>query len=204
MWWLNGVAEKSNNAIRQIDDYDTIDDAMKRLIVLMLVLIGLLDCLAAQASATEDADVVVIVDTSTSMKEPGMDPDRSSLLVSKLLADIVPGNLAVVRLLGIGPDSGLLPSRPTGEFGPCPETPQEKCGKVERATDWDADARKNKFGVLTRPHRADLGYKKSLESHLDQRLWCTATNPWHSWRCITRSDCFGWTTYAQLLFTQSD
>ena len=170
MWWLNGVAEKPNNAIRQIDDHDTIDDAMKRLIVLMLVLIGLLDCLAAQASATEDADVVVIVDTSTSMKEPGMDPDRASLLVSKLLADIVPGNLAVVRLLGIGPDSGLLPSRPTGEFGPCPETPQEKCGKVERATDWDADARKNKFGVLTRPHRADLGYKKSLESHLDQRI----------------------------------
>ena len=49
--------------------------------------------MAMQASA----DVVVLVDTSTSMVQPGMDPERTSLLVTKLFADIVPGNLAVGR-----------------------------------------------------------------------------------------------------------
>ncbi len=145
-------------------------DAMKYLIVLMLVLIGFVDGFAKQTSASENADVVVIVDTSTSMKEPGMDPERASLLVSKLLADIVPGHLAVVRLLGVNPDSHLLPSRPTGEFGQCPENPQEKCGRVERASDWEAEARQHKFGALPRTRRADPDFKKSLESHLDQRI----------------------------------
>jgi len=124
----------------------------------------------ALAAETASADVVVIVDTSTSMREPGMDPERASLLVTKLLADIAPGELAVVRLLGILPDSNLLPHRPTNQTGACPENPQQECVRVERASDWEADARANRYGALIRPRRGDAGFKKKLESHLEQRI----------------------------------
>jgi len=139
---------------------------VKAWLTLMLLLAGL----AGGAAARADADVVVIVDTSISMRDPGMDPERASLLVAKLLADIVPGDLAVVRLLGIASDSKLLPSHASGEFGPCPENPLEKCGIVARDSDWEAQARQHKFGVLSRPRRADPDYKKSLDSHLQQRI----------------------------------
>ena len=46
-------------------------------------------------------DVVVIVDTSTSMHDPGMDPERASLLVTKLLADIVPGDFGGGAFVGL-------------------------------------------------------------------------------------------------------
>ncbi len=122
------------------------------------------------ASENALADVVVVVDTSTSMSEPGMDPERASLLVTKLLADIVPGELAVIRLLGVGTDSKVLPSRDTGKFGKCPENPNQPCRIVERASDWEADARTKKLGALVRPGRADSDYKKRLEQHLEQRI----------------------------------
>jgi len=115
------------------------------------------------------ADVVVIVDTSTSMHDTGMDPQRASLLVAKLLADIVPGDLAVVRLLDLGNDANLVPSRRTGQSMPCSEDPTQICERVEPTSDWQADARSKKFGVLARPSRGDAGYKLALEQHLAQR-----------------------------------
>ncbi len=123
--------------------------------------------LVAQGSA--EADVVVVVDTSTSMQQEGMDPERSSLLVTKLLADISPGSLAVVRLLDLQADANLLPSRDTGTFVPCSEDPSRSCRHVEAASDWEADARRQTFGALLRPARGDGAYKKDLEAHLEQR-----------------------------------
>jgi len=122
----------------------------------------------AEAEELARADVVVVVDTSTSMRRPGMDPERSSLLVSKLLADIVPGELAVVRLLDLVDDADLLPSRETGETKPCAEDPSQRCGVVEPASDWAADARKKTLGALARPRRGDEEYKSRLEGHLRQ------------------------------------
>jgi hypothetical protein len=114
------------------------------------------------------ADVVVIVDTSTSMKEPGMDPERTSLLVAKLFSDIVPGDLAVARILDLQADQALLPNRATGKTQPCSEDPSKQCNMVEPATDWMADARRGRFGVLARPSRGDASYKQSLDAHLAQ------------------------------------
>lgn len=129
--------------------------------------------LPAAAAAPADADqavsdVVVIVDTSTSMKVPGMDPERTSLLVAKLFSDIVPGDLAVVRALDLVSDQALLPNRATGRTQPCDEDPSKQCNMVEPATDWMSDARRGRFGVLARPARGDASYKESLDSHLAQ------------------------------------
>src|SRR5882724_7842016 len=138
-----------------------------------LLLAALASCLAPLPAAGQDkaqADVVVIVDTSTSMRDPGMDPERASLLVTKLLSDIVPGDLAVVRVLDIVADRNLIPSRGTGQFMPCSEDPSRTCERVDAATNWQADARHRKFGVLARPARGDAGYKRQLETHLEQRI----------------------------------
>jgi hypothetical protein len=116
------------------------------------------------------ADVVVVVDTSTSMREPGMDPERSSLLVSRLLADISPGSLAVVRLLDLHGDADLLRTRSTGEQMPCSEDPSRQCERVDAANDWWAEARAKHFGALVRPARADGPYKQALAAHLEQRI----------------------------------
>ena len=139
---------------------------------LFWVLAGLAGIMVTVAQAAESAraDVAVIVDTSTSMKEPGMDPERASLLVAKLLADIVPGELAVIRLLDIADDKALLPSSPTGKTGPCTEDPRQTCSEMQPTSNWDADARAQRFGALVRPRRADADYKRQLEGHLEQRI----------------------------------
>jgi hypothetical protein len=125
---------------------------------------------AAAAPDQEAApDVVVIVDTSISMRERGMDPERSSLLVTKLLSDLVPGDLAVVRLLDLTDDKSLLPHRATGVQERCDEDPNAICTKVEAASDWAGDARRGKFGLLGRPSRGDAGFKQRLDAHLEQR-----------------------------------
>jgi len=134
----------------------------------VLVAIG---ALCGSAFAQDDratADVVVIVDTSLSMKERGMDPERTSLLVAKLFSDIVPGDLAVVRLLDLRADQNLLPNRPTGQTQPCPEDPGRQCQVVEQATDWMTEARKGRLGALVRPSRGDAAFKQSLDGHLAQ------------------------------------
>src|SRR5690349_3300258 len=124
--------------------------------------------LAKAQDGKATADVVVIVDTSLSMKEPGMDPERTSLLVAKLFSDIVPGDLAVVRLMDLVADKNLLPNRSTGRMEPCPESPTGMCEVVEQATDWMAEARKGRFGALLRPARGEASYKQSLDGHLAQ------------------------------------
>ena len=119
---------------------------------------------AFQAHAT--ADVVVIVDTSTSMKEPAMDPKGTSVLVAKLLSDIVPGDLAVVRLLDLRKDKNLLPSELTGRYIPCSEVPTNQCPEVRATNDWYSNTRRDKFGALIRPARGDPGFKEQLNTHL--------------------------------------
>lgn len=125
---------------------------------------------SAQPYQKAVSDAVVIVDTSTSMRQTGMDPERASLLVTKLLADIVPGDLAVVRLLDVSTDRNLLPSHETGESVQCQEDPTQQCRKVQPDTDWLAEARQKMFGALVRPARGDAGYKQALEQHLVQRV----------------------------------
>jgi hypothetical protein len=123
----------------------------------------------ADAQERAAADVVVVVDTSVSMRQPGMDPERTSLLVSKLFADLVPTRLAVIRLLDLVEDRDVLPSRETGQMEPCLEDPSQMCEMVEAASDWHEDAREKKLGALERPGRGDGAFKTSLESHLEQR-----------------------------------
>lgn len=139
-----------------------------RRVVAGLLLPFLAAALAAQEPVT--ADAVVIVDTSLSMRNPGMDPERTSLLVTKLLADLVPGELAAVRLLDLHDDGDLLPSRETGRSEPCPEDPSRMCGVVEPASDWYADARAQRLGSLVRPARGDRKFKTELEGHLEQTI----------------------------------
>ena len=139
-----------------------------RITVLLLVL--LVPALQAQDEQQAVADVVVIVDTSTSMREAGMDPERTSLLVAKLLTDIVPGELAVVRLLDMVADKTLIPSQPTGETRPCAEDPNRDCQVMEPSADWNAEARANRLGAKIRPSRADLQFKSDLDRHLEQRI----------------------------------
>jgi hypothetical protein len=98
-----------------------------------------------------------------------MDPERSSLLVTKLLADIVPGDLAVIRLLDVSADQDVLPSRRTGKTMPCSEDPAKTCNQVVATSDWEAAARSQKLGALVRLARGDAEYKRQLERHLEQR-----------------------------------
>jgi len=127
---------------------------------------ALLAAPALQAAEPARAEVVVVVDTSTSMSQPGMDRERTSMLVAKLLADIVPGELSVVRLLDLSKDSAWVPSINTGVTVPCTEDPSRTCHKVQPVGDWDALVRSNKYGALDRPARGDAGYKQQLNQHL--------------------------------------
>jgi len=166
-----GRAQPRPNGTR-VESTDTMKQPSRILLALLAVcgLAALAPGVSAQNQGHAVADVVVLVDTSTSMREPGMDPERSSLLVTKLLADIVPGDLAVVRLLDIVADRDLIPSRPTGQTMPCSEDPTRDCERVDAATDWDGEARSKKFGSLARPSRGDAGYKQTLAQHLEQRV----------------------------------
>lgn len=143
--------------------------SLRPLLLLGLVLGGVCVPLTADEHRAI-AHVVVIVDTSTSMREPGMDPQRASLLVTKLLADIVPGELAVIRLLDLYQDRALLPRRETEITEPCAEDPTKQCRIVEPASDWEADARSKRLGALIRPGRGDPGFKEQIEQHLEQRI----------------------------------
>ncbi len=141
----------------------------KVLLTILFFILGF--CMIAKAeNNTQKADVVVIVDTSTSMKQPGMDPERTSLLVTKLLSDIVPGNLAVVRLLDLVHDKDVLPRHETNEMEACEENPSNQCKVVKPASDWIKDARTKQLGVFSRPFRGDENYKKKLKRHLEQRI----------------------------------
>jgi hypothetical protein len=140
---------------------------------LTLSLLLVLTC-GAYGYDAQTPDVVLIVDTSTSMTEPGMDPERTSLLVSKLFADILPGNLAVVRLLDLEADKAELPGIRTikarcdgsegegGGVGAAGAT----CVSVEPSGDWDALARTGMLGALRRERPGDQAFKDRLTTHL--------------------------------------
>lgn len=136
--------------------------------LVLLLLSCVLDAHAAPSPAR--ADVVVLVDTSTSMTQAGMDPERTSLLVAKLLADIVPGDLATIRSLDLAEDRAWLPSRDTGKTTPCNEDPSKTCNLTEPIGDWEGDVRKNTYGALARGARGDPAFKRALEKHLEQRV----------------------------------
>jgi hypothetical protein len=138
---------------------------------LMATLVGLILAvwaMTAPARAGGEPDVVVIVDTSITMKKAGMDQERASLLLTKLLSDISPGRLAVIRLLDIKKDAALLPSKATGIREPCDEDPSRMCDVVEMDGDWGKKAREERLGVEERGQRGDPAFKKLLETHLAQ------------------------------------
>jgi hypothetical protein len=141
---------------------------MNRGVICAAIAIPLWVCLPLRAADPAVADVVVIVDTSTSMSSPGMDPQRTSLLVAKLFADIVPGDLAVIRLLDLSKDIRWLPSKNTGKKVPCSEDPSRTCEHIEPIGDWYADVHAHRYGALIRPARGDSGFKQQLDSHLAQ------------------------------------
>ena len=115
------------------------------------------------------ADVVLVVDNSLSIKQPGFDPERTSLLVTRLFSDIVPGGLAVIRVLDLKRDAELLPSKRSGKQTPCQDS-GATCEQVTQATDWVQAVRSNplRAGLLPRPSRGDAHYKDDLERHLQQ------------------------------------
>lgn len=134
-------------------------------------IVGLILAALAMTVPAQDAgdpDVVVIVDTSITMKNPGMDPERASLLLTKLLSDISPGRLAVIRLLDVNTDAALLPRKATGRREPCNEDRTQMCEVVEMQGDWGKKAREELFGVKERGLRGDTAFKKLLETHLEQ------------------------------------
>ncbi|MBK9369313.1 MAG: hypothetical protein IPN01_23950 [Deltaproteobacteria bacterium] len=123
-----------------------------------------------------EADVVVIVDTSRSMAEAGMDPKRASLLVTRLFADIVPGNLAVVRLLDLSHDKAALPSKPTGKQMPCAEgggmcelVDEPEPGAWTRSIREAGDSELERYGILRRADSNSISaFKERLDLHLAQ------------------------------------
>lgn len=140
----------------------------RTLLLALVVVWSLLAGIPLYAQNSIKADVVVVVDTSTSMQQPDMDPHRAALLVTKLFADIVPGNFAVVRLLDVGRDQNLIPSRDTGQMEKCSEDPSKQCHRVEPTNDWYQNARAGRFGALIRPALGDSGFKARLDQHLAQ------------------------------------
>lgn len=133
-----------------------------------LTLLGTPAQSVAIAEPEGEPDLVVIVDTSTTMRNPGMDRKRASLLLTKLLADLVPGRLAAIRLLDLHADAALLPSKETGLREPCAEDPSELCTVVAADGDWGEKARQGLFGVKERGQRGDPAFKRLLDSHLAQ------------------------------------
>jgi len=128
---------------------------------------------AAQEPAKAQADVVVIVDNSVSISYPGFDPERTSLLVARLFSDIVPGGLAVIRVLDLGRDAAILPSKRTGEMTTCEDG--QPCPVVEETSSWVQSVRSQavgsqpeKAGLMPRPVRGDARYKEKLEQLLRQ------------------------------------
>ncbi|MCG8460907.1 MAG: hypothetical protein MI919_31875, partial [Holophagales bacterium] len=64
----------------------------------------------------------------------------------------------------------VLPSASTGQKVPCAEDPTRMCDVVARSSDWEADARTERLGVLARPKRADQRFAEELSEHLAQRI----------------------------------
>lgn len=118
------------------------------------------------ATTEDQADVVVMIDTSQSMTNAGMDPERASVLVAKLFSDVVPSSLSIVRLFDLEKDKHLIETKKTGQMSPCPERPSTMCETLEIVSDLQKTAYEKKIGVMSRPRPRDLKFKKQLEVEL--------------------------------------
>lgn len=119
---------------------------------------------AARAQQSFDADVIVLDDTSGSMRFN--DPQNAIVLVTRLFTDISPGKLAAVRLFDIGRDQGVVHATTTGQSTPCPDDPSRTC----QVMNMDPDARDKVVGrhllISNRNGRGDAAFKTSLEGLL--------------------------------------
>jgi hypothetical protein len=125
-----------------------------------------LTALAAAHGQDAEADLVLVVDTSTSMAGPQMDPTHRSLLVARLFNDIVPGRLAVVRLLDLIDDKALISTIETNRTMECHERKGETCKVVDFAPGALDDIERLARGALVRQQRASPDFRRELESHL--------------------------------------
>jgi hypothetical protein len=119
--------------------------------------------LASPAAAQQhEADVVLVMDTSISL--PKQDPDERSVLVARLMADLVAGRFAVVRLR----DIKELPTRPIpGPKVPCgSDLPGQECNLVEILPEAITEARQKRPGMLSREQLGMGPFKRRLDAHL--------------------------------------
>jgi hypothetical protein len=98
-----------------------------------------------------------------------MDPERASMLVAKLLEDVVPGKLAVIRLLDLVADANLIPTKSTGQTGPCSEDPSKTCNLQEFTEDHFPRVRRDKVAALIQDAKGSASFKESLNGHLEQK-----------------------------------
>ena len=121
---------------------------------------------APATASTKNVQTIIMVDTSRSMATPGMDGNRSSLLVSKLFTDILPGRLTVIPIVGPSGRPELKSTK--GAEIPCIEDPTIICTQVEPSNDWNMVAKDQQLGTLHRNTLGDPDFKKELPLHLNQ------------------------------------
>jgi hypothetical protein len=117
-----------------------------------------------RAQQSLDADVVVLDDTSGSMKEN--DPKNAVVLVTRLFADIVPGKLAAVRLLNLNQDGKGLDQQDTGNSKPCPDAPGQMCHIMNLPADAVDRAVRQHMLIDSRDSRGDPAFKERLRNLL--------------------------------------
>jgi hypothetical protein len=135
---------------------------------LLMLAVFLLQGSIVFSQVTSDPDVVLVIDTSISMKDSAMDPKRVSLLASKLLSDVVPGKLSVIRLLDMSADQNLIPSVSLGRSAPCTEG-GGNCVLMEFRPGVMERVRSEMIGAVRRPSRGSTEFKRQLDSHLEQK-----------------------------------
>jgi hypothetical protein len=145
-----------------------------------LILLTLSGNLRAQQGL--DADVVVLDDTSASMKDN--DPQNTIVLVTRLLADIVPGKVGAVRLFDIDREKAVVGGRDTGRTQPCPDNPSVTCHILDTNPDALQKVIDQRLLLLTRPTRGDPAFKTKLEDLL--RPSAMSTQYGFSFKTISR------------------
>jgi hypothetical protein len=129
-----------------------------------------------------DADVVVLSDTSLSMMQN--DPKNAVVLVTRLLADLVRGNLSAVRLLDVAKDSAKIAHEDTKQKQPCPDRPSEMCAVVKLGPEALQQTVDQHLLVKKRDGRGDSSFKTSLAGLLGPTAAQTAYTM--SWASIQR------------------
>lgn len=127
------------------------------------------------AAAWAEPQVVVLVDTSKSMKLPGYDEERTAVLMTKLLADVVPqeGKVAVVRYSTVSNEKDRRQLFMTeSSTGACQF---EDGSSSSQCTYYDIDHKRAVAAIKQRPFDFDMlllrsqsGFKGKLDAHLKQ------------------------------------